>query len=115
MLPLRAWPTESWESMSYDNGLVCDCGKRKGWAGLAEQPLDGDNWTVEVAAKWLGLPARDIRDLIRVTGLEPTGTAKMAAYRRSGRQPRVYDAKALIQMYETVYELRQVLGTQDPG
>jgi hypothetical protein len=97
--------------------LACDCGRplRKGWAGLAELPLNGDNWTVEVAAKWLGLPVKDLRDLIRVTGLPPTGTAKMASYRRSGRQPRVYDAHALIQMYEAVYTLRQALGTQDPG
>lgn len=99
--------------MSGDDGLTCDCCRKRGWAGLPEQPLDGQHWSVDVAAAWLGIPAGDLRDLIRIVKLEPTGTAKMAAFRRSGRQPRVYASEALIMLHEMVYTLRQALSTQD--
>jgi hypothetical protein len=91
--------------------LTCDCGTRasKGWAGLPEVPLDGDHWPLKFAAQALGMPLEDLKDLVRIVGLEPTGTAKMADFRRSGRQPRVYPAAALIKLHEAVYCLTEEL------
>jgi hypothetical protein len=81
------------------------CGCRKGWAGVPEVPVDGRNWPLEFAARTLGIPERDLRDLVRIMGLEPTGTMPMAQYRRSGRNPRVYDAAKLVRLYQLTREL----------
>lgn len=83
--------------------------KKKGWAGLPFVRLDGENWTVPFAAKMLHLPEADVRDLIRITGLEPSGTMKMASYARQGRQPRAYPAARLIQVAEAVRKLKEEL------
>jgi hypothetical protein len=95
------------------DGLTCDCGT-KGWRGLPEQPLDGDHWPLDFAARTLGIPLEDLKDLIRITRVPPSGTAKLAGYRRQGRQPRVYPATALIRLLEVIGGLRDELGTQDP-
>jgi hypothetical protein len=81
----------------------CDCGK-KGWNGLPEIDLsEGDHWPLDFAARTLGIPLRDLKDLVRITKLEPSGTGKVATFRRSGRQPRVYPAAALIKLHEAIY------------
>lgn len=77
----------------------------KGWQGKPEVALDGDNWPVDFAAKMLGCSEKDLRDLIRVTGLPPTGTLKMTSYRRSGRNPRAYDASKLIKLWHGIQDL----------
>ena len=89
---------------------------RSGWGGVAEVPVDGKNWPLEFAAKTLGIPERDLRDLVRITGLQPTGTMPMAGFRRSGRNPRVYDATALVRLYDVARRLTvELSGTRDGG
>jgi hypothetical protein len=39
----------------------------------------------------------------------------MAQYRRSGRNPRVYDAAKLVRLYQLVGELSAELGTPGEG
>lgn len=96
------------------DGLTCDC-HGKGWAGLPAMELDGSDWPLSTAAALLGLPERDLRDLVRIAGLPPSGTAKMATFARSGRHPRVYPGAGLITICEAIFAVRQQLGTQDPG
>lgn len=91
------------------------CRPRKGWGGVKEVPVDGRNWPLDFAARTLGVPERDLRDLVRITGLEPSGTMPMAEFRRSGRNPRVYDAAALVRLYDWVQKLSAELGTPDGG
>jgi hypothetical protein len=87
-----------------------------GWEGVAEVPADGRNWPLEFAARTLGIPERDLRDLVRITGLQPTGTMPMAQYRRSGRNPRVYDAAKLVRLYQLTRELAvELTGTPAQG
>jgi hypothetical protein len=103
-----------------DCGLDCDCPPRaphrtiprRGWGHAPEVPVDGTNWPLPFAAKTLDIPERDLRDLIRVVGLEPAGTMKMASYRRSGRNPRVYEASKLIKLVSGVGSLAVDLGIQ---
>jgi hypothetical protein len=102
-----------------DCGLDCDCPPRaphpkRGWGHAPEVAVDGTNWPLPFAAKTLDIPERDLRDLIRVVGLEPTGTMKMASYRRSGRNPRVYEASKLIKLVSGAQRLATDLGTQAP-
>jgi hypothetical protein len=107
-----------------DCGIECDCGPRaphpkpvtpktRGWKREKEVPIDGTNWPLGFAADQLDLSERDLRDLIRIIGLKPTGTMKMTTYSRSGRNPRVYNAGALIKINETVKSLARMLGTLD--
>jgi hypothetical protein len=70
------------------------------WGHLPELPLDGMHWPIPFAAGLLGVAEKDLRKLVKDAGLEPAGTANMAGYRRSGRQPRVYAAKDLIALHE---------------
>lgn len=72
------------------------------WEHLPELPLDGMHWPLPFAAGLLGITEKDLRRLVKQAGLEPAGTANMAEYRRSGRQPRVYAAKDLIALHEQV-------------
>jgi hypothetical protein len=102
-----------------DCGLACDCAPRaphpkRGWGHTPEVPIDGVNWPLPFAAKTLEISERDLRDLIRVVGLEPAGTMKMASYRRSGRNPRVYEASKLIKLVSGARRLAVDLGTQAP-
>jgi hypothetical protein len=81
-----------------------------GWKGLPFVRLDGDNWTIPFAAKMLDMTEQDVRDIIRITGLEPSGTMRMASYARQGRQPRAYPAAKLIKIAEALKALREQLG-----
>lgn len=72
------------------------------WAHLRELPLDGMHWPIPFAAGLLGIDEKDLRKMVKLAGLEPSGTANMAGYRRSGRQPRVYAAEDLIALHEQV-------------
>lgn len=84
--------------------------KGKGWTGLPPVRLDGDNWTIQFAAKMLDMTEQDVRDIIRITGLEPSGTMRMASYARQGRQPRAYPAEKLVKIAEALRTLREQLG-----
>jgi hypothetical protein len=95
-----------------DEGYTCnDCGRKpnRGWKGKMPVALDGNNWPLDFAAKMLGCSEKDLRDLVRITGLEPIGTMKMASYRRSGRHPRAYDGSKLVLMWQAVNDLAENL------
>lgn len=81
----------------------------KGWGGLAPVNLDGMNWPLSTAAQLLGIDEKDLRDLVRITGLGPSGTAQMRSYRSQGRAARVYPAQSLIMITEAVAKLREEL------
>jgi hypothetical protein len=88
-----------------DDGLTCNCSPKRGWKGKLPVPVDGNNWPLDFAAKMLDCSEKDLRDLVRILRVEPAGTMKMAAYRRSGRHPRVYDASTLVRMWEKFCDL----------
>jgi hypothetical protein len=79
----------------------------KGWAGAPFVPLDGSSWTLDFAARMLDIPERDLRDLIRITALEPSGVMSMRPYRSQGRAPRAYPADRLIVLTEAIGKLRE--------
>jgi hypothetical protein len=81
----------------------------EGRKGYPLTSLDEGAWTLPLAAMILDIPERDLKDLVRITGLKPCGSARVSPYRRSGRHPRVYSAKALIALYEAQGALREVL------
>ena len=78
-----------------------------GWQGIPFVEIDGHNWPVSFAAEMLDLPEQDLRDLIRIAGIRPSGVIKMADFRRSGRQPRAYPATALIRVTEVMRSLQE--------
>ena len=94
-----------------DGGYICDCKHKpgRGWKGKMPVPVDGNSWPLDFAAKMLGCSEKDLRDLVRITGLEPVGTMKMASYRRSGRNPRAYDGSKLVLMWQAVSDLAENL------
>lgn len=81
----------------------------KGWTGIGFVNIDGMNWPLSVAAKLLDIPEKDLRDLVRITGLQPAGEIRMSAYSRQGRQPRAYPATKLIKLCEVIADLRNDL------
>jgi hypothetical protein len=81
----------------------------QGWTGSGFVDLDGVNWPLVFAAQMLDMPEKDLRDLVRITGLEPVGEIRMSTYSRQGRQPRAYRAEDLIRICEAVAELRSSL------
>jgi hypothetical protein len=78
-----------------------------GWEGLPRVELDGDNWPLDVAATILDMTERDLRDLVRLSGLKPVGTMTMAQFRRSGRTPRVYDGSRLALLCDEMRQIRE--------
>jgi len=97
-----------------DDGITCDCCsplepglacKKKGWAGLPKVSADGLNWPLDMAAKLLEIPEKDLRDLVRILGLPASGPMKTSPYRRSGRNPRVYSGSKLIKICEAMRKL----------
>jgi hypothetical protein len=86
------------------------------WKSEPKVAVDGVNWPLEFAAKTLGISERDLRDLVRIVDLQPTGTMPMAEFRRSGRNPRVYDAAKLVKLYQLVQDAAKDLsGIQGSG
>jgi hypothetical protein len=84
-----------------------------GWESLPFVDIDGQNWPLEFASKMLDIPVRDLQDLVRITGLQPAGTIRMASFSRKGRQPRAYPAEKLITIAEAIRELSGDLGTRE--
>jgi hypothetical protein len=91
------------------------CRSHKGWEGVKEVSPDGRNWPLGFAARMLGIPERDLRDLVRIVGLQPSGTMPMAAFSRSGRNPRVYDGATLVRLHDAVQRLSAELGIPGGG
>ncbi len=79
----------------------------KGWEGLPELPLDGQNWPLDFAAETLGIPLNHLRILVQVFDIQPAGTAKLASFSRQGRQKRVYSAQRLIELYDDIHAFRR--------
>ncbi len=88
---------------------------QKGWASLPMVELDGKAWPLDFAAKHLGVSEEYLRVTVKEIGLEPVGTIRTAGFRRSGRQPRAYRARALVMIAEKAAELREELGPPDPS
>jgi hypothetical protein len=84
-----------------------DLPRGKGWAGAPVVELDGASWTLDFAAKMLDIPERDLRDLVRIAELQPSGVMNMRAYKVQGRAPRAYPAEKLIKITETAIRLRE--------
>ena len=80
---------------------------QRGWKGLPFTELDGKDWPVSFAAGLLELAEQDLRDLIRISGLQASGVLRMADFRRSGRQPKAYPATGLIRLAEVARSLRE--------
>jgi len=65
-----------------------------------------DFWTASEAAAILGPPELtpgQVRQLIRIAGLEPAGKRRVTTYGRAGRHARVFAARDLIRAYEAVW------------
>lgn len=93
-----------------------DLARGRGWAGIGFVELDGASWTIPFASKMLDLPEKDLRDLVRITGLPPAGVLNMREYRSQGRAPRAYPAGQLIMITEVIATLRERMnfpGTAD--
>lgn len=99
-----------------DDDLTCDCDHRprktRGWKGKLPVALDGNNWPLDFAAKMIGCSEKDLRDLVRIVGLEPLGTMKMASYRRSGRNPRAYEGSKLVRLWQAIQDLAEDLNDE---
>lgn len=78
---------------------------QNGWTGLPEVPVDGKSWPLTFAAELLEFPEKDLRELIRITGLKPVGTIKTSDFARQGRNPRAYDANQLLKLVNGIREL----------
>lgn len=85
---------------------------RQGWQGAPKLQLDGVNWTLQFAATILEFPERDLRDLMRILDIKPAGTLNMRDFRSQGRIPRAYPANVLINVTETVRDLKGAAGGQ---
>ena len=69
--------------------------------------LDGANWTLAFASKYLEIPEELLREAVKYAGLSPSGVMNMRPYRSQGRTPRAYSAKSLIGIAETLMSLRE--------
>ena len=76
-----------------------------GLVNLPAVDIDGHNWPVSFAAEMLDIPPADLRDLIRILGVQPSGIIKMADFRRQGRHPYAYPAATLIRISEAIMDL----------
>lgn len=88
-----------------DDGITCDCCGHKGWNGAPPVALDGKNWPLDMAAEIIGIPEKDLRDLVRILKLPPAGTIRTAAFKRSGRNPRAYSGTKLVKICEAMRKL----------
>ena len=108
----------------FDDTETCDvCGREvipgimptKGWSGLPMLDLDdGKAWPLSFAAKYLEVSEEYLRVTIKELGIEPSGVIPASAFRRSGRQPRAYNARTLVIITDALENIRQELGLQDP-
>ena len=81
----------------------------KGWVGIGKVDLDGKNWTLDFASKYLDVPEALLRVAVKYTSLSPAGTLNMREYRSQGRTPRAYPAGKLIIIAEGLEAIRDNL------
>lgn len=81
----------------------------KGWAGIEKVELDGRNWTIPFAGKYLDIPEELLRQVVKYTELQPSGTLNMRSFRSQGRTPRAYPAGKLIMISEALATLKENL------
>ena len=81
----------------------------RGWAGVDKVEIDGRNWTLEFASKYLEVPESLLREVIKYTGLQPAGTLNMRPFRSQGRTPRAYPAGKLITIAGALEALKEDL------
>ena len=79
----------------------------RGWAGIGKIELDGRNWTIPFAAKYLDIPEGLLREAVKYAELEPAGTMNMRPFRGQGRTPRAYPAGKLIVISEALATLKE--------
>lgn len=84
-----------------------------GWEGAPKVPVDGMCWPLDFAAKQLGMPLKDLREAVRILGLQPSGTINTRGYRSQGRIPRAYEARRLIELQEGLRALSERLQDLD--
>lgn len=79
-----------------------------GWSS-ADLPTLGDDpryWTAMDAARLLGPPeltVSQVRQLLKLTGIQPAGKRRVTRHGTSGRHARVYPALALIRAFDALY------------
>jgi hypothetical protein len=62
-------------------------------------------WTARDASRLLGPPylsVREVRELIRLTSIQPAGKRRTTSHGFSGRYARVYQAADLIRAYDAI-------------
>jgi hypothetical protein len=79
------------------------------WQGLPPAELDGRNWTLDFASKYLEIPEDLLRKTVTYLEIPPSGTLNMRQYRSQGRTPRAYPARKLIMIMEALETLREDL------
>lgn len=115
-MPEGAHPLPPPPQVQYDAIVGLEEG-RGGWKGAELVENDGENWPLDFAAKLLQMPEKDLRDLVRIVNnlhpgaLEPTGTIKMASFRRQGRHPRAYPGSKLVKLVESLADICESLST----
>lgn len=80
-----------------------------GWASLPFVELDGRHLTIAAAALLFGLPEEDLRVLVKVAGIAPSGVLRTSPYARQGRQPQAYPKDKLIAVNEALIALREAV------
>jgi len=79
----------------------------RGWSstGLSTVGDDENLWTVADAAALLGPPRLtqiQVRQLIKMLSIQPSGKRRVTPLGRPGRHARVYDAETLIKAYDAL-------------
>lgn len=79
----------------------------RGWssAGLRTVGDDPNLWTVSDAARLLGPPelsVRQVRNLVKIFGIEAEGKRRVTEAGHSGRHARVYPAESFIKAYDAI-------------
>lgn len=86
----------------------------RGWssAGLRVVGDDENLWTVADAARLLGPPVlteAQVRQLIRLIGIQPMGKRNTSQPGRSARHARVYHSLDLIRAFDAIHRLSEDL------
>lgn len=79
----------------------------RGWSSTGLRTVGDDEtlWTVADAANLLGPPQlsqAQVRQLIRMLSLQPSGKRRVTPLGHPGRHARVYEAEALIKAYDAL-------------
>ncbi len=81
---------------------------KRGWSSEGLDVISADDpgfWSTADAARFLGPPElsqAQVRQLVRLGGLEPAGKRRVTIRGRGGRHVRVYRSSDLIKAYEAI-------------